>query len=149
MQTASSRLRTRVAVSSFNDNNHCTMKATFSFLNNIIDETMQLKRLKCRILASFALTKLPSWLELLNTPTASLQRGKTLNEYPGYDTKQSDGEVPVLLELWVMLSTSPLPTLPGPLWPGVVASDKGPIYGLSRTKSWFEVGFAFKLRIYA
>ena len=31
---------------------------------------------------------------------ASLQRGKTLNEYPGYDTKQSNGEAPVMLEPW-------------------------------------------------
>ena len=40
---------------------------------------------------------LPSWGGgLKNIPTASLQRGKTPpNECPGYDTKQSDGEVPV------------------------------------------------------
>ena len=31
-----------------------------------------------------------------NTVTASLQRGKTPNESPGYDTKQSDCEVPVI-----------------------------------------------------
>ena len=53
----------------------------------------------------------------------------------GYDTKQSDGEVPAILELWGMRSTLSLPSLPGPLWPGVVAPDKGPIYGLNRTKS--------------
>ena len=47
--------------------------------------------------------------------------------------KQSDGEVPALLELWGMRSTSSLPSLPGPLWPGVIAPDKGPIYGLNRT----------------
>ena len=61
--------------------------------------------------------------------------GKTpiLNECPGYDTKQSDGGVPAVLELWGMRSTPSLPSLPGPLWPGVVAPDKGPIYGLNRT----------------
>ena len=38
-----------------------------------------------------------------NTPTAYLQRGKTpTNECPGYDTKQSYGEVSVMLELWGM-----------------------------------------------
>ena len=31
------------------------------------------------------------------------------NECPGNDTKQSDGEVPVMLELWGMQSTSSLP----------------------------------------
>ena len=41
-----------------------------------------------------------------------------------YDTKQSDGEVPAMLELWGMRSTPSLPSLPGPLWPGVVAPDR-------------------------
>ena len=49
--------------------------------------------------------------------------------------KQSDGEVPAMLELWGVRSTPSLPLLPGPLWPGVVAPDKGPIYGLNRIKS--------------
>ena len=66
--------------------------------------------------------------------TLSQQRS---NECPIYDTKQSDGEVPVMLEFWGMWSTPLLPSLPGPLWPGVVAADKGPIYGLNRTKLWF------------
>ena len=57
------------------------------------------------------------------------------NECPGYDTKQSDGEVPAMLELWGMWSTPSLSSLPGPLWPGVVAPDKGPINGLNRTNS--------------
>ena len=43
------------------------------------------------------------------------------NECPGYDTKQSDDEVPVMLEFWGMQSTTLLPLLPGPLWPRVVA----------------------------
>ena len=55
------------------------------------------------------------------------------HECPGYDTKQSDGEVPAVLELWGMRSTPSLSSLPGPLWPGVVAPDKGPIYGSNRT----------------
>ena len=46
------------------------------------------------------------------------------NECPAYDTKQSDCEVPVLLEPWVMRSTHTLPSLPGPLWLGVVAPDR-------------------------
>ena len=61
----------------------------------------------------------------------------TPNECPRYDTKQSDGEVLVMLELWGMHSILSLPSLPGPLWPGVVVPDKSPIYGLNRTKPWF------------
>ena len=69
--------------------------------------------------------RLPSQLGLYNTLTAPLQRGKTPpNECPGYDTKQSDGEVPAVLELWGMRSTPSLPSLPGPLRPGVVAPDR-------------------------
>ena len=52
------------------------------------------------------------------------------NECPEYETKQSDGEVPVMLELWGMQSTLLLPSLLGSLWPGVVAPDKSPINGL-------------------
>ena len=40
----------------------------------------------------------------------------THNECPVYDIKLSDGEAPVLLELWEMQSTCSLPSLPGPLW---------------------------------
>ncbi len=57
------------------------------------------------------------------------------NECPVYDTKHSDGEVPAMLELWGMWSNRSLPLFPGPLWPGVVAPDKGPIYGLTRSNS--------------
>ena len=39
----------------------------------------------------------------------------TPNECPGYDTKQSDSEVPAMLEFWEMWSTPLLPSLPGPL----------------------------------
>ena len=46
------------------------------------------------------------------------------NDCPGYDSKQSDGEVPVMLKLWGMRSTHLLPSLPGPLCPGVVATDR-------------------------
>ena len=51
------------------------------------------------------------------------------NECPGYDTKQSDGEVPAMLELWGMRSTPSLPSLPGPLWPGMVAPDRALFMG--------------------
>ena len=56
-----------------------------------------------------------------------------------------------MLELWGMRSTPSLPSLPGPLWPGVVAPEKCPIYGLNKTNraSFTIMIFAFKLRIYA
>ena len=46
---------------------------------------------------------LSSQLVLENRPNLSLQSGKTPpNECPRYDTKESDGEVSVMLELWEM-----------------------------------------------
>ena len=60
------------------------------------------------------------------------------HECPGHDTKQSDGEVPAMLELWGMRSTPSLPLLPVPLWPGVVAHDMVSIYGLNKTKPCFS-----------
>ena len=74
------------------------------------------------------------------------------NWCPGYDTKQSNGEVQAMLGLWGIRNTPSLPLLPGPLWLRVVAPDKGPIYGLDRTiyhASFTLLIFAFKLCIYA
>ena len=62
------------------------------------------------------------------------------NKCHGYDTKQSDGEVPVMLDLLGMQDTPPLPSLPGQPWLEVVAPDKSPIDGLNRIKHWF-LGF--------
>ena len=57
------------------------------------------------------------------------------NESPGYDAKQSDGEAPVILEIWGMRSTPSLPSLLGPLWPGVVAPDRVQFMGQIEVKS--------------
>ena len=54
-----------------------------------------------------------------------LCRGPTPpNKCPRYDTKQSDGEVPLTLDLWEMWSTPSLPSLLGPLWLRMVAPDR-------------------------
>ena len=45
------------------------------------------------------------------------------NEWPKYNTKQFDGEVLTMLELWEMQSTPSLPLFPGSLWPRAVALD--------------------------
>ena len=45
------------------------------------------------------------------------------DEFPEYDTKQSHGEIPVMLELWEIRSTPSLPSLSGSLWTGEVVPD--------------------------
>ena len=50
------------------------------------------------------------------TDCISTERLDSPNECHRYKIKKSDGEVPIMLELWEML--------PGLLWPGVVISDR-------------------------
>ena len=107
---------------------------------------------------AFAWSQLPIQLRLKNTLIASLQRGKTLpTSVLSYDTKQSDGEVPILRELWGMQHTSSLQLLPGPLWSGVVAPDR--ILSLGQIElncvlmlnwtAWNRTVLIFKLHIYS
>ena len=56
--------------------------------------------------------------------TASGGVRPTTTKCPGYDTKQSHGEVPVILGFGGKRSTPSLPLLAGPLWPGMVAPDR-------------------------
>ena len=60
----------------------------------------------------------PCQLGLKNTPTASH------NVCSGHGIKLSDGEAPVIRELWRIPSTTTLPSLPDSLWPGVVTPDR-------------------------
>ena len=87
------------------------------------------------------------------------------NKFPNYDSKPSDDEVPVMQELWEMQSIPSVPSLPDPLWPGVVAPDR--ILSLGQTVmkcvlmlelkfilllnwiTWNRSVLRFKLRTYA
>ena len=112
--------------------------------SNLLHSRQNLKEIKCVCKISFSKYRKFTLLNLhLNCPVGWGCRIHRLhlcwgvrppNEYPGYDTKQSDGKVPVMLELWGMQSTPSLPLLPGPLWSGMVSPDKGPVYGLNITK---------------
>ena len=53
----------------------------------------------------------------------------TPNECPDIDTKQSDGEVPVMFDLWGIRSTPSLPLFPGLHWPGGIATDRALFMG--------------------
>ena len=65
------------------------------------------------------------------------ERKDPTKECPDNDTKQSDWDVPVMLELWGMRGTPSLPLVPGPLWPGVVASDRVQYIGQIELNSVF------------
>ena len=49
------------------------------------------------------------------------RRVRRLNECLEYNTKQSDGEVTVMLELWGMWNIPSFPLISGPLWSGMAA----------------------------
>ena len=78
-------------------------------------------------------------------------------ECPGYDNKQLDNEVPVMLGHWGMRSTPSLPSLLGSLWLGVVAPDR--VLSLGQIElncvlmlnwiTWNRNLFIFKLCSYA
>ena len=58
------------------------------------------------------------------TDCISAEESDFPNECPRYDTKQSNSETPVILELWGMWSILSLLLLPGLFWPEVVALEK-------------------------
>ena len=59
-----------------------------------------------------------------DTDITSTRWFDALNLYVGDDSTQSDGEVPVIVELGECGALLPLPSLPGPLWLGVVSHDR-------------------------
>ena len=65
-----------------------------------------------------------------------------------YDTKQSDGEVPVMLKLWGMWSTPSLPLLPGPHWPEMVASDRALLMGWIELTAYLYLTELFELELF-
>ena len=125
------------------DRRHFTLyfKAQFPNLSNmylsrmtafpavsIIDVTLLISSPLLTIsLNMIVVQRLHIWLALENTPTASLQSNKCpTNECPTYDTKQSNGEIPIMTGLWGMRSTHLLSSFPCPLWPAEVKPDIGP-----------------------
>ena len=64
-----------------------------------------------------------------------LQKGNIPpNECPEYYTIQADGETTVMLDLWEMQSTASLPSVLGPLWPGMGSPDRVLSMGLIELK---------------
>ena len=70
------------------------------------------------------LAQLAKTVEYTDCFSSERVRPHSPNKCPGYDTKQSDGVVLVILEFWGLWSTPSLPLLQGPLWSGMVASDR-------------------------
>ena len=67
----------------------------------------------------------------------------TPNNSPRYGTKDPDGDVPVMQEVWEIRCTLSLPSLPGQLWPKAVAPDpylSTPPLGQDMTQGQFLSG---------
>ena len=63
----------------------------------------------------------------LNPRLGCLHSTKRYKTWERFDFKYSPsryGEIIGQIRLWGMRSTTSLPSLPGPLWPGVVAPDR-------------------------
>ena len=76
----------------------------------------------CEGPCAVCVTQLTVAVEYTDCISAEGVRPHLSHECLRYDTKQSDGEAPVMLELWG--STPLLPSLPGPIWTGVVVPDR-------------------------
>ena len=74
------------------------------------------------LLRSARILRLPSRTELHRC--RGIEPPTTTNECPGYDIKQSDCEVLIILEIWRIRITPSLPSLPGLLWPRMVAPNR-------------------------
>ena len=85
---------------------------------------MQNKKKQNRKYTTLSVAQSAGAVEYIDCFSAEEWHPPTHKECPRYDTKQSDGEVPVMPELWGMQRTPSLPSLPGPLWFGVVAPDR-------------------------
>ena len=83
-----------------------------NFLDYVLNELTF--NLSCSVIWGCRIHRLHLWSGVRPSP----------NECLVYDTKQSDAEVPVMLELWGMRSISSLPSTSGQIWPGVVAPDR-------------------------
>ena len=96
-------------------------------LNNVVSASILISNFSCFFFKSFYPVG-SRWG--CRIPELLFCRGvrHPFNECPRYDTKQSDGDVPVMLELWGMWNIPLLPLLSGPLWLGIVA------IGSNRTK---------------
>ena len=76
------------------------------------------------MVANYSLAQSADPVKFINCISAEGSDPSPINECPVYDTKQSDYEVLVMLELWEMQSTPSLPLLPGLLWRRVVAPSR-------------------------
>ena len=65
--------------------------------------------------------------------------------YPVYNTKQSDGEVPVMLGLWGMRSTPSIAIAPRSTLAQRGSTWYGPIYGLNRNNGIFALNGIVRL----
>ena len=85
------------------------------FVGCCLQDLFKLNMIYCIILYNFIFAQSAGAVEY----TAPLQRGKT-----PHLTSVLDMTLNNLMELWGMRSTPSLPSLPGPLWLGVVAPDR-------------------------
>ena len=103
------------------------------------------------------------WIQLIKSIREVFNRrlfiamNQSVEEMFSHSTIQSDGEVPVMLELWGMRSIPSLPSLPAPLWPCVVAPDRVLSMGQIEINcvfivnwiTWNRTVLTFKLHTYA
>ena len=111
--------------------NGCRAIFEQDYINTVLIVTLQ--HSECRLPFPSYCSSLLKYIKLMASPVGRgyrilrlhlCVRVRSPNECPEYDTKQSDNEAPVIIEVWLMRSIPLLPSHPGPLWPGVVTPDR-------------------------
>ena len=102
------------------------IKEHWIILNNSL-AVLQLEVYTPKRRLNLYIVQLPGAVEYTNCTSAEGQDHS--QQVSNYNSKQLDCEVPVMLELWGMQSTSLLPSLPGSLWLGIVAPDRALFMG--------------------
>ena len=122
MQSVSSRIWTRTAVSISYDDNHYTTGTLTGVTTQGQSGSGCNGNEEVLFTTQISIAQSAGAVEYIDCISAE---GYDIpKECPGYNTKQSHGEAPVMWERWEMLCTPSLPSLPGPLCPGVVAPDR-------------------------
>ena len=105
MQSVLTRIRTRVAVSNSCDDNYYTTGTSYSIalLSSLWVPWLNEAVWDCFAFSTVVVSQSAGAIEY--TDCFSAEGKDPRKECPGYDTKKSDGEVPVMLQLWGMQST--------------------------------------------
>ena len=102
----------------------CRLLSLFVNVNCSVVHSYSLNFLKFEMAYLHPMSGPGGWGSRIHRELLSRRIAPPHNESPVDDSNQSDAEDLVMMELWGMQSTPSLPSLPCPLWSGVIAPNR-------------------------